>query len=174
MITAEIPAFTPEDNVTGCCPKFHPGQWEEKIYDFSGYQFIKSSSRSLFYIPLNLDKVMTRVMGDISQAKAAYEDRMLILSQDVSAFKCEHHFLVRNIVPAYALEKISGHYFCKVYDGPYKKMSEFMKEFDEVLHLKGRTLGEVFAYYTTCPQCAKVYKHNYIVLLAKVDDAFEL
>jgi len=40
--------------------------------------------------------------------------------------------------------------------------------------LKGRTLKEVYAYYTTCPKCAETYQHNYIALFAKVDHSFEL
>jgi hypothetical protein len=173
MITTEIPGFTPEDNVTGCCPKFHPGKWEEKIFDFSAYRFIKGHSNSFMYMPLNLNKVMTKIQGDIVAAKAAYDDRYLILSQDISSFKCEHHFLVKGPVKGYKLETIDGLYFCKVYDGPFKEITTWMKDFDEVLRLKGRTLKEIFAFYTTCPECAKAYGHNYVVLLAKVDPNFE-
>lgn len=174
MTLMEIPITTPEDLGTGCCPKFHPGQWEEKIYDFSAYRFIKSHTNSLMYVPLNMTKVMTKVQADIEAAKANYSDRFLILSQDVSAFKCEHYFLVKGEVPGYKTQQITGRYFCKVYDGEYKDMSTWMKDFDEVLRLKGRALKEVFAYYTTCPQCAKAYHHNYVVLLANVDHNFEL
>ena len=174
MVLTEIPLTLPEDLVTGCCPKFHPGQWEEKIYDFSAYQFIKSHTNSLFYMPLNMSKVMTKVSSDIEAAKANHKDRFLILSQDVSAFKCEHYFLVNGEVPGYKPQKITDRYFCKVYDGPFKNISTWMKDFDEVLRLKGRNLKEVFTYYTTCPECAKVYNHNYVVLLAKVDNEFEL
>lgn len=174
MINTVIPAFTPEDLVTGCCPKFHPGQWEEQLFDFSAYTFIKSHTLSFFYMPLNLDKVMTKVMTDIQNAKANFEDRMLTLSQDLSPFKAEHLFLVKQEVKGYRMSKLEGVFFCKVYDGPFKNMTEWMKDFDEVLRLKGRKLEEVYAYYTTCPSCAKVYEHNYVVLLAKVDPKFEL
>lgn len=174
MIITEIPKTLPEDLVTGCCPKFHPGQWEEKIYDFSAYQFIKSHTNSLMYVPLNMTKVMTKVQADIQAAKAGFEDRFLILSQDVSAFKCDHFFLVNGTVPGYKSQQIQGRYFCKVYDGSFRDMSTWMKDLDEVLRLKGRALKEVFAYYTTCPQCAKTYQHNYVVLLAEVDHNFEL
>jgi len=174
MILTEIPVFTPEDNVTGCCPKFHPGHWEEKLFDFSAYAFIKGHSASLFYMPLNLDKVMTKIMTDIQNAKANFEDKMLVLSQDLSPFKAEHLFLVNGEVKGYKRQRLEGLFFCKVYDGPFKNMTEWMKDFDEVLRLKGRKLEEVYAYYTTCPKCAKVYEHNYVVLLAKVDAKFEL
>ncbi|MCX6013554.1 MAG: hypothetical protein NTV30_09165 [Chloroflexi bacterium] len=33
---------------------------------------------------------------------------------------------------------------------------------------KGKTMGEMYSFYTTCPACAKVYGKNYTVLLAKV------
>ena len=174
MITTEIPSFAPEDVVTGCCPKFHPGQWEERIFNFGEYTFIKSHTNSMMFVPLNMDKIMTRVITDITKAKAMFADKVLILSQDVSAFKTEHLFLVNGEVPGYKPQKLEGLYFCKVYDGPFKQMSDFMKDFDEVLRLKGRTLKEVYAYYTTCPKCAETYQHNYIALFAKVDHSFEL
>jgi len=34
---------------------------------------------------------------------------------------------------------------------------------------KGRTLKRVLFGYTTCPGCAKVYGHNYVVLFAEVE-----
>ncbi len=173
MITREIPSITPEDVVTGCCPKFHPGQWEERIFDFSDYQFIKSDTTNFMYIPLNMDKVMTKVLSDITKANAAFEDRVLILSQDIGAFKSEHYFIVKKDVPGYKSAKIEGLYFCKIYDGPLKELSNHMKDFDEYLRLKERKLQEVFAFYTTCPKCAKTYQHNYVALFAKVDSYFE-
>lgn len=173
MITREIPIITAEDMVTGCCAQFHPGQWEERIFDFSDYKFIQGHTTNLLYVPLNMDKVMTKVHADISAANAAYEDRGLILSQDIGAFRSDHYFLVKKDVPGYKSEKIEGLYFCKIYDGPFKEMSNHMKDFDDYLRLKERKLTEVFAYYTTCPKCAKTYKHNYVALFAKVDTYFE-
>ncbi|MHB8097656.1 MAG: hydrolase [Erysipelotrichaceae bacterium] len=28
----------------------------------------------------------------------------------------------------------------------------------------------MFVFYTTCPNCAKVYGHNYVVLFGKLDE----
>jgi hypothetical protein len=174
IIMTEIPSFSSEDKVTDCCPIFHPEKWDKMIYDFSAYSFIKAQSKSFMYVPVNLDKVMTKVQKDIDEAKAAYSDRYLILSQDISAFKCDHYFLVKGPVSKYPSQKVEGRYYCRVQDGDFRNISTWMKDFDEELHQKDRSLKEVFLFYTTCPKCAKVYGHNYVVLLAKVDNDFEL
>ena len=33
---------------------------------------------------------------------------------------------------------------------------------------RGKTDGEVWFFYTTCPKCAKVYGKNYVVGIAEV------
>lgn len=174
ILNTEIPTFSSEDQITGCCPSFHPELWEGKIFDFSAYTFVKGESLSVMYVPLNLGKVMTKVQKDIYLAKAGYEDRYLILSSDLNPFRSIHYFLVKGPVPSYLPQKIEGHYYCRVFDGPFKNTSTWMKDMDEELRQKGRSLKEVFLFYTTGPQCAKAYGHNYVVLLAKVDDDFEV
>jgi hypothetical protein len=174
FINTEIPVFTPQDNVTGCCPVFHPEDYENKLFDFSSHQFIKAQSKSIMYVPMNLDKVMTKTQGDIVAAHQNFEDRYLIISQDVTPFKCDHYFIVKGEVPHYPIQKIEGLYYTKVYDGSYNNISKWMKDLDGILHTKGRKINEVFAFYSTCPKCAEVYKHNYVVLMAKVDPDFEI
>jgi hypothetical protein len=39
---------------------------------------------------------------------------------------------------------------------------------DDYVKSKGKTVEQLFYFYTTCPKCAKVYGKNYVVLFAKV------
>lgn len=63
---------------------------------------------------------------------------------------------------------ISGMFLTKVFEGPYKNVGEWMKEMREYVLQKDKELKMMYAYYTTCPKCAKKYGKNYVVLLAQV------
>lgn len=121
------------------------------------------------YMPLNMDKVFTRTMDDINRDKQGYDDRYLILSKDVSPFKCDHYFLVKGNVDGYETHKIEGQFYTKVYDGDFKEISSWIKNFENQMKNKNTPLKEMFVFYTTCPNCAKVYGHNYVVLFGKLD-----
>lgn len=105
-----IPSYTEADNVTGCCPVFHPEMYDNQVYDLSDYRFIKDSTLSFMYMPVNMDKVFTRTMNAIDEDKQAYLDRYLILSKDINAFKCDHYFLTKGDVRGYETQRIEGKY----------------------------------------------------------------
>lgn len=164
-----IPGYTEADNVTGCCPVFHPENYDNQVFDLSEYSFIKDSTLSFMYMPMNMDKVFTHAMKAINDDKQAYDDRYLILSKDVSPFKCDHYFLVKGNVEGYESFKIEGHFFTKVYDGDFKDISKWIKDFENQMKLKNSSLKEMYVFYTTCPNCAKEYGHNYVVLFGKLN-----
>ena len=170
LIQRIIPGYTEEDNVTGCCPVFHPEMYDNQVFDLSDYNFIKNSTLSFMYMPLNMDKVFTRTMDAINRDKQVYDDRYLILSKDVSPFKCDHYFLVKGNVEGYKSHKIEGNFYTKVYDGDFKEISSWIKDFENHLKNRNKPLKEMFVFYTTCPNCAKVYGHNYVVLFGKLDE----
>jgi len=165
-----IPGYTEVDNVTGCCPVFHPEMYDNQIFDLSEYRFIKDSTFSFMYMPVNMDKVFTRAMKAINDDKQAFDDRYLILSKDVSPFKCDHYFLVKGDVEGYDSHRIEGNFYTRVYDGDFKDISKWIKDFGNQLKSKNSSLKEIYVFYTTCPNCAKVYGHNYVVLFGKLDE----
>lgn len=168
-ILKTLPTVKPEDNETGCCPRFHPEDWDNRIFDFSAYDFIADESRSFLYRPLNLGPVMTRSQKAIQEAKQPDPEHILILSEDLSPWKCRHHFLTQGEVPHYTLEKIKGNYLAKVCDGSYADLPRWIKDYQEFLKAEYGGEKKILAYYTTCPKCAETYKHNYIVLFARVE-----
>lgn len=169
IIQRLIPGYTEVDNVTGCCPVFHPEKYDNCVYDLSDYHFIKSSTLSFMYIRLNMDKVFTQALKAISDSNQAYTDRYLILSKDLNPFKCNHYFLVNGNGAGFTRERIEGNYFTKVYDGDFKNISKWNKDFESLIKKQGKNLRETFVFYTTCPNCAKVYGHNYVVLFGKIN-----
>ena len=131
-------------------------------------KFIKASTKSFMYMPLNMSKVMTKTMNDINTAEAVAKDRYMILSKDVSKWSCDHYFLVDSEVPGYPTEDLSGRYFAKVYDGGFKEITSWIKTYQNETLSKGIQTEDMFMFYTTCPKCAAHYGHNYVVILGKV------
>ena len=166
--TTYIPIITDKDRVTGCCPLFHPKEWDGKVFDFSNYQFARTSTRSFFYIPINMTRVMRKVQAAIDEAGAAPIDRYLMLSEDVSLFKCNHDVLVTKAVPGYPQIVVKGKWLAKVYEGFYKDLPNWMRDMQKIALDKNLTLQRVMTYYTTCPNCAKKYGHNYVVLFGLI------
>ncbi|MDD3477404.1 MAG: hypothetical protein PHP32_00810 [Candidatus Izemoplasmatales bacterium] len=164
-ILNRIPTFRPEDNVTGCCPVFHPDQWDGKVFDFSEMHFMQAPMKTLFHIPLSMNKVMTKAQKAIVAANAAFEDKYLILSEDLGLFHATHHFLVKSPVEGYQSSSIPGHYRAKVLDGPFSQIPTWIEELQKS---QEKPLERLFAFYTTCPHCAKFYGHNYVVLFSKI------
>jgi len=63
---------------------------------------------------------------------------------------------------------MTGKFYSKVYEGPFKDTGKWLKEFEQILDAKGFKGAKVYTWYTTCPKCAKKYGKNYVVLVAKV------
>ena len=116
-----------EKSETGCCPKFDPGLWEEKEISFKDKLFIKDHVRSILHIPLNFDKVMVKNMEKIEAADALSPDQLL-LSDEKSLWGSDVFIAVSKEVPGTQMEKISGTFLSKVFEGPYKNMGTWMKE----------------------------------------------
>lgn len=164
-----IPTYTEADNVTGCCPVFHPEEYDNQVFDLSDYQFIKDSTLSFMYMPVNMDKVFTHAMNAINEDKQAYTDRYLILSKDINAFKCDHYFLTKGDVRGYETHKLEGKYRTKVYDGEFKDIPNWIKLFEKDLKENNEAFSDLYVFYTNCPNCAKVYGHNYVVLFGRIE-----
>lgn len=167
-ITTTLPTIDLTDNETGCCPRFHPELWDEKIFTFSDIQFARTTSKNILHIPINLGKVMAQSMERIDGVRAMKKEQYLILSRDLSPWKSEHLFAVTKKVPGMKMVSLTGTFYAKVYDGPYKDMPKLMKDFQLHAKSKGMAISKnIYVFYTTCPKCAKYYKHNYMVLFSK-------
>ena len=163
-----LPLIKATDKGTGCCPIFHPEQWHDLLFDFSKYHFIRAVTRSFFYIPLNMSSVMRKAQAAIDKAQQRDEERYLMLSEDISLFKCTHDILVKGPVPGYPSQSISGQWYARVFDGGYRDLPNWMQQLQFEAKKRGYILKRVMAFYTTCPECAKTYGHNYVVLFGLI------
>ena len=151
---------------TGCCKRFDPAPWQEKEVTWKDKLFLKDHVRSFLHIPLNINQVMTRDMKLIEDAGALGEQ--LMLSDEKSLWGSDIYISVSKEVPGAQMEKLSGTFLTKVFEGPYKNIGGWIKEMKEYVTTKGKELKKLYFGYTTCPACAKAYGKNYVVLLAQV------
>lgn len=156
-----------EDSETGCCPRFDPAPWNEKEVTLQDKLFIKDRVRSIFHIPLNFDKVMTRNMEKIKSA-GALAPAPLTLTDENSLWGADVYIAVSKEVPGEKMEKIPGTFLSKVFEGPYKDAGKWATEMVNYVGSKGKDLKNMYFFYTTCPKCAQYYGKNYTVLLARV------
>jgi hypothetical protein len=156
-----------EKSETGCCPRFDPKPWKDKQITFKNKLFLKDRVRSFLHIPLNMGKVMVKDMEIITSAKAL-TPKPLMLSDENSLWGSDIYIEVTKPIPGAKMEKISGTFLTKVFEGDYKNLGVWIKEMNEYVESKNKKIKKMYFFYTTCPACAKYYGKNYIVILAKI------
>jgi hypothetical protein len=156
-----------EESETGCCPRFNPEPWNEKEIAWKNKLFIKDQVRSFAHIPLGFGKTMVKNMEMIKEANAL-NPQSLMLSDECSPWKTNIYIAVSKEVLGAEMEKISGNFLSKVFEGPYKNMGKWTEEMKNYVKSKKKEIKKMYFFYTTCPHCAKEYGKNYTVLLAEV------
>ena len=156
-----------EQSETGCCPRFNPEPWDNRMVAFEDKLFLKDRVRSFLHIPLNMGKVMVKNMNRIQEADALAPEP-LMLSDENSLWGSDIYIAVSKEVPGAEMARISGTFLSKVFEGPYSKTGKWVREMKTYVEAEGKELKNLYFFYTTCPACAKAYGKNYIVLLAAV------
>ncbi len=155
---------------TGCCPRFDPIPWDEKVFVWKDKPFVKGVVHQIFHIPIDMGKVVAGLWGRIQAAQAAVPtNEFVMLAYDPSPWKSELYFAVSKQVPDTENIAISGTFLSKVFEGPYSAVPKWMKEMEVVAANKGKKIKKQYFYYTTCPKCAKIYGKNYVVAFAETE-----
>lgn len=168
METNALPKYDASDNPTNCCPRFKSEGWDGAELHFEDKLFVKAKTRSIFHVPINMSSVYPKTFADIEQAGALDNDNFIVLSHDPSAWIGEHYFAVTKDVPGHEMVRMSGDFITKVFEGPYKNAPIWLKEMEEFVKSKGKQVKKTYFFYTTCPDCAKVYGENYLVAVSEV------
>ncbi|MCZ7357997.1 MAG: hypothetical protein O8C66_05815 [Candidatus Methanoperedens sp.] len=156
-----------EQSETGCCPRFDPEPWDEKEIIWQDKLFLKDHVTSFLHIPLNFEKVMVNNMERIKTA-GALAPQPITLSDENSLWGADVYIAVSREVPGAKMQRISGTFLSKVFEGPYKNAGKWAKEMIAYAVSKGKGLKKLYFFYTACPKCAEYYGKNYTVLLAKI------
>jgi len=152
---------------TGCCKRFDPTPWNEKEINWQDKLFVRDRVKSFLHIPINMGQVVTRNMEKIEKA-GALSSVQLMLSDEKSLWGSDIYIAVSKEVPGSEMVNLSGKYLTKVFEGPYKNISNWMKEMKSFAEGKKKEIKKMYFCYTTCPACAKAYGKNYVVLFAEI------
>lgn len=156
---------------TQCCPKFDPEPWQEKELLWHEKPFIKETVPQFMHIPLpgTFGKAVGRMWKKIEDAQAQPDIKdFIMLTTESSPWKGEIYITTAKEVSGAENVKFSGSYFTKVFDGPYNDVPKWIKAMTPYLSQQGKSAKRYYFYYTTCPKCAKKYRHNYVVAFAEV------
>jgi hypothetical protein len=151
-----------------CCPRFDPAPWDGKVLEWKDKRFVKDRVRTFFHIPVNFGSVITRMMAKIKGAGATTPDWMA-LSDHTSKWNMDLYVAVDKEIPGAENTTLSGRFFNKVYEGPYKDTGKWCKDFEALVKAKGLDVKKWYMWYTTCPKCAKKYGKNYVVIVGKTN-----
>lgn len=150
-----------------CCPPFDPELWNEKMITWDSKKFIKDHVCTLFYMPLNFGQVMRRLDKKVRSAGATMVDN-LGLSDHTSKWNMDMYLAVDQEIPGANNMVLSGKFYSKVFEGPFRDTGKWCKDFEAHAKTKGLTIKKRYMWYTTCPKCAKIYGKNYVVILGEL------
>lgn len=170
MPTNALPAYDPSDNPTGCCPRFNPEGWDDRVLHFDDKLFLRAKTVSENHVPKDMASVFEKTFAAIEKAGALDLNDFIVLSRDLSPSETEHYFAVTKDVPGEEMVRWSGDYVTKVFEGPYEEAPIWEKELLAETRRRGREAERVYFFYTTCPKCAQVYGKNYLVAVAALGD----
>lgn len=153
-----------EDN---CCPEFNPSLWNNKIIHWDKKQFITSKVKTFLFIPLNFGKVMTK-LDSLATKHNAITPEAMCLSEHTSKWSLTLHLAVTKEIPGIENTTLSGNFYSKVFEGNFKDTGKWTQNFEKEVLSQGYKLKRTFMWYTTCPECAKKYGKNYVVIIGEI------
>jgi len=150
-----------------CCPPFDPTLWEDKMLEWYDKPFVKERVRTLFYMPMNFGSAIRKADAKITAAGAVMKE-WLCLSDHTSKWNMDIYLAVDKEVPGADMERLSGTYYSKVYEGDFKETGKWCSDYSETVKSREMEIEKMYMWYTTCPKCAKKYGKNYVVIISKV------
>ena len=162
-----LPTFDVSDNPTGCCPRFDPTGWDQQTLHFAAKPFVRARTHSIAHFPLDMGRVFRRTFEAIHDAGAQRDDDVIVMSHDRSAWSAEHFFSVDRDVDGQDMVYLDGEFYTRVFEGPYRNVPKWGEALRAEVEAAGKTVRDIFFFYTTCPKCAKHYGRNYVVGLAQ-------
>ena len=152
-----------------CCPKFDPKPWEHKKITWKNKKFVKGHVVNFFHMPLNFGGVVNKLTKLIEDNKAIPAKRERIIGE-CGLFGSNMYVATTKDIKGANNVKLSGVFISKVFEGPFKNMSTYIKEIKKHVKedLKKPEILKMYFIYPYCPKCAKKYGKNYIVILAQI------
>lgn len=151
-----------------CCPKIDVEKWNDKLFDWHDKYFITAKVKTFMYAPLNFGKVIQKLDKLARDSGAIIEDS-LCLCDHTSKWNMDILLAVDKEIKDSGNLKLSGKFYSKVYEGPFKDTGKWCDDFKAVVKEKELEIKKWYMWYTTCPKCAKKYGKNYVVIIAEIN-----
>ena len=154
-----------------CCPVFDPAQWNEQMLTWENKMFIRGTMFQVLHYPFPgmIRRIMKKLWKQATEAGAETgQADFLMLTYDLSPWKCEFYMSVKQAVPGADNVQLSGTYFTKVFDGPYSMVPKYINEMDILLAQKDMLAKKYYIYSAACPLCDRRYEVNNIVVFAEI------
>lgn len=150
-----------------CCPPFETERWHDKDFKWEDKLFVATTVNCFLHMPMNFGRKMRKLVPAIEVAGVSMPDGM-VLAEHTSPWKMNLFIAVDKSVEGLDNVALSGNYYSKVYEGPYKDAGKWHKDF--IAFLKGKSLkpGKIFFWYAYCPKCIKKYGKNYTTLIGEI------
>jgi hypothetical protein len=152
-----------------CCPEINPDEWHDKLFIWADKKFIKDRVCTFLFIPFSFGKVMTRLNNKVEKVNASTPD-YLCLSEHTSKWNMNLYLAVDQNIPEADNVTISGKFYARAYEGPFKDSGKWSKDYEAIAKEKGLVIKKMYMWYTTCPKCAKKYGKNPIVIFGQVEE----
>ncbi len=163
-----LPTVDMSDIPTGCCPRFDPDTWRDTALHFDNMPFVHVSTLSFMHLPLNMSSTFSATFEAIRSAHARARG-YLVLTHHRSAWHDDHLFAVDRPVEGADMTYVSGTFHTRIFEGPYGDVPRWHDQLISEMTAAGRSVQDVYWFYTTCPKCAKAYGANFVVGLAQVE-----
>ncbi|MBW6492564.1 MAG: hypothetical protein K0B15_15370 [Lentimicrobium sp.] len=126
-----------------CCPKFDPVPWDNQVIEWDNKKFIRDKVFTFLHMPVNFGGAMRRMNTLVEKSKAGIPD-WLCLSEHTSKWNMALYLAVDKEVNGANNTTLSGKYFCKVYNGPYRNTGKWMKDFDQATKDRGYEIKKMY------------------------------
>lgn len=157
-----------DNSETGCCARLDRKLWDGRELEWKNKLFLKDHIRSFLHVPLNFGSVISRDHAAIENAEA-YPEEPFWITDEVSPWGADIYVAVdKDAIPGASIEKLSGKFLTKVFEGPYRNVGKWIRDMDSYVDDRGHDVQRLYFYYATCPKCAKHYGKNEVVLLAQI------
>lgn len=154
-----------------CCPVFDSARWNEQTHKWENKRFIRAIMPQFLHYPFPgmIKRSMKKLWKQAVEAGAEPgQEDFLVLTYDLSPWKCEFYMPVTRTVAGADNVLLSGTYFTKVFDGPFSMVPQYINEMDILLAQRELLAKRYYIYSAACPLCDRKYVVNNIVAFAEI------
>jgi len=152
-----------------CCKDIDLSKWNFREVKWNRKPFYVVRYGTFLHIPIGIGKAMVSGMNIVAgKYHTPYPE--LWLSKETGLFSAKMLFAVKKANPGDpSIEKLSGTFVTRGFQGPYKNMGNYIRVFNEQVKQKyGRKPIELYFWYANCPKCAKKQGGPKIVIFGRV------